>query len=97
MSGELYHKGKLSWNRRLVAITSGCLALYKPDKEARPLLVIILMGYEASVDEREGKRGFEIKLLHHQDDSHTFSVDLKEWALLWKSVSILDYFVMFVL
>ena len=32
ISGELLHRGKLSWNRRVVAVTGGCLAMYKPDK-----------------------------------------------------------------
>ncbi|BFZ23726.1 hypothetical protein BsWGS_26766 [Bradybaena similaris] len=83
ISGELYYKGKLKWNRRIVAISNGCLAMYKPDKEARPSLVIPLSGYEAHITEREGRRGFEVKMAHPNADSHTFSVDFKEWALLW--------------
>ncbi|CAG5132972.1 unnamed protein product, partial [Candidula unifasciata] len=83
ISGELYYKGKLKWNRRIVAISNGCLAMYKPDKEARPSLVIPISGYEAYMNEREGRRGFEVKMSHPNDDSHTFSADFKEWALLW--------------
>ncbi|CAL1529783.1 unnamed protein product [Lymnaea stagnalis] len=83
ISGELYHRGKLSWNRRLVAISNSCLAMYKPDKDARPSLVIPLSGFDAIVIEREGRRGFEIKMSHANQDSHTFSVDFREWANLW--------------
>ncbi|XP_055863555.1 uncharacterized protein LOC106057411 isoform X3 [Biomphalaria glabrata] len=83
LSGELYHKGKLSWNRRLVAISNGCLAMYKPDKDARPSMVISLSGYEALVQERDGRRGFEIKMAHPTQDSYTFSVDFRDWAYLW--------------
>ncbi|GFN77015.1 actin filament-associated protein 1 [Plakobranchus ocellatus] len=84
ISGELCHRGKLSWNRRIVAITAGCLAMYKPDKEgARPSLVLQLTGYTAAVSEREGRKGYEIRLSHPSDDSHTFAVDYRDWANLW--------------
>ncbi|KAH9514055.1 hypothetical protein Btru_030098 [Bulinus truncatus] len=84
ISGELYYRGKLSWNRRIVAISNGSLAMYKPDKDARPSLVISLSGYEATVLEREGRRGFEVKMSHPNQDSHTFSVDFRDWANLWR-------------
>lgn len=86
ISGELYHRGKLSWNRRVVAISNGCLAMYKPDKDARPSLVIQLTGFEACMLEREGRRGFEVKISHPTEDSHTFAVDFRDWANLWVEV-----------
>lgn len=91
ISGELYYKGKLKWYRRIVAISNGCLAMYRPDKEARPSLVIPLSGYEAHINEREGRRSFEVKMVHQNADSHAFSVDFKEWALLWIEVCIYNF------
>lgn len=88
MSGEMQHKGKLSWNRRLVAISNGCLALYKPDKETRPVFVIPLAGFSASLGDPVGRKGFEMKLNHVNGESYTFAVDFKEWANLWCEVSL---------
>ena len=88
LSGEMQHKGKLSWNRRLVAISSGCLALYKPDKETRPVFVIPLAGFTASLGEPVGRKGFEMKLNHENGESYTFAVDFKEWANLWCEVGL---------
>ncbi|GFS27749.1 actin filament-associated protein 1 [Elysia marginata] len=84
ISGEVYHRGKLSWNRRVVALTGGLLAFYKPDKEsARPSLVVPLTGYTATVSERESRRGYEVRLTHLSEDCHTFAVDFRDWAHLW--------------
>ncbi|XP_025081557.1 uncharacterized protein LOC112556614 isoform X4 [Pomacea canaliculata] len=83
LSGELLHKGKLSWNRRVVAISNGSMALYKPEKEARPVFVIPLAGYQASVGDKDGRKGFEITMVHSNGDSHLFTVDFKEWATIW--------------
>ncbi|XP_076451189.1 LOW QUALITY PROTEIN: uncharacterized protein LOC143287130 [Babylonia areolata] len=83
ISGEMMHKGKLSWNRRLVAISSGCLALYKPDKETRPVFVIPLSGFSANMGESLGRKGFEMKMSHENGESYTFAVDFKEWVALW--------------
>ncbi|XP_041377808.1 uncharacterized protein LOC121390133 isoform X2 [Gigantopelta aegis] len=83
LSGDLYYRGKLSWNRRQVALVNGNLVCYKPDKETRPNLVIHLPGYEATCTERDSKKGFEIKLSHPNCDAHYFSVDFKEWAQTW--------------
>ena len=87
VSGDLYYKGKLSWNRRLVALVNGSLVCYKPDKESRPHFVVPLPGYEASVAERDSKKGFEVKLCHPSGDTHYFAVDFREWAQTWCDVS----------
>lgn len=83
LSGDLQHRGKLTWNRRLVAISNGSLALYKPDKEGRPVFVLPLTGYQATVGERDGKKGFEIRLTHKYGDTHLLTADFKEWASIW--------------
>ncbi|XP_070206643.1 serine-rich adhesin for platelets-like isoform X6 [Littorina saxatilis] len=83
ISGEMQHKGKLSWNRRLVAISNGCVALYKPEKDGRPVLVIPLSGFQAGIGEPLGRKGFEMKLTHNNGEAYTFAVDFKEWANLW--------------
>lgn len=63
------------------------MALYKPDKEGKPVFVIPLSGYEAMIGERDGRKGFEIRLAHQSGDTHVFAVDFKEWAALWCEVS----------
>ncbi|XP_062579830.1 uncharacterized protein LOC134241822 isoform X2 [Saccostrea cucullata] len=84
LSGELLYKGKLSWTRKLAALTDGRMVCYKPEKsESKPALVIQLTGYEASYLEKENKRGFDVRLLHPSLETHMFSVDFKDWAQLW--------------
>ncbi|XP_046332006.2 uncharacterized protein LOC124115168 isoform X2 [Haliotis rufescens] len=83
LSGDLQYKGKLSWTRKLVALSNGNLACYKPDKETKPQLVVHLTGYEAALHEKENRKGYEIKLTHPNCDSHIFAVDFKEWAQQW--------------
>lgn len=87
ISGELLDRGKLKWNKRIVAISNGHMLVYKPEKGARPCLVIPLAGYEATVYEREGRRGCEVRMEHTDGESHTFCLDLKEWAQIWTEVS----------
>lgn len=50
-------------------------------------MVIPLRGYEATVLERDGKRGFEVKMEHPEEDCHTFAVECKEWAMHWIEVN----------
>ncbi|XP_067658774.1 actin filament-associated protein 1-like 1 isoform X2 [Haliotis asinina] len=83
LSGDLHYRGKLSWTRKLVALSNGNMACYKPDKETKPQLVVHLTGYEAALHEKENRKGYEIKLTHPNCDSHVFAVDFKEWAQLW--------------
>ncbi|CAG5124584.1 unnamed protein product [Candidula unifasciata] len=83
ISGELFDKGKLKWNRRIVAISNGHMVVYKPEKDAKPSLVIPLAGYEANIYEREGKKGFEVRMTKTEGDSFSFCVQLKEWAQIW--------------
>ncbi|XP_078336674.1 uncharacterized protein LOC111137602 isoform X5 [Crassostrea virginica] len=84
LSGELLYKGKLSWTRKLAALTDGRMVCYKPEKvDSKPALVIQLTGYEASFLEKENRRGFDVRLLHPSLETHMFSVDFKDWAQLW--------------
>ena len=87
LSGELLYKGKLSWTRKLAALTDGRMVCYKPEKvDSKPALVIQLTGYEASFLEKENRRGFDVRLLHPSLETHMFSVDFKDWAQLWVQV-----------
>ncbi|XP_056011717.1 uncharacterized protein LOC125648626 isoform X2 [Ostrea edulis] len=84
LSGELMYKGKLSWTRKLAALTDGRMVCYKPEKsESKPAVVIQLTGYEASYLEKENRKGFDVRLLHPSLETHMFSVDFKDWAQLW--------------
>lgn len=84
LSGELLYKGKLSWTRKICALSEGRLVCYKPDKcEQKPSLVIQLTGYKCSFSERENRKLFDIKLTHPSLELHLFAVDIKEWASLW--------------
>lgn len=87
LSGELHHKSKLTWTRKIVALTMGRLVCYKSDKtDSRPSFVILLSGYKATSHKREGRRSFEIHLDHDNFESHVFLVDFKEWAETWCEV-----------
>lgn len=84
LSGEVMYKGKLSWTRKLAALTDGRMVCYKPEKvDSKPALVIQLTGYEATYLEKENRRGFDVRLIHPSLETHMFSVDLKDWAQLW--------------
>ncbi|XP_033763670.1 uncharacterized protein LOC117344901 isoform X2 [Pecten maximus] len=84
LSGELQYKGKLSWTRKLVALTDGRMVCYKPDKaDSKPALVINLTGYDASFVERDNHRGFDIRLMHPAMEIHHFLTDFKDWAHMW--------------
>lgn len=92
LSGDLYHKGKLSWTKRLIALSNGMLFGYKPDKtDGKPALMFSLSGYEATFHERDSRKGFEIKLSQAHSDTYHFAVDFKDWAQLWCDVSSLIY------
>lgn len=95
LSGELHYKGKLSWTKKIVALSDGRMICYKPEKtECKPALVIQLVGYQATVSEKEHKKGgFDIKLTHPELEVHNFSVDFKEWAQTWCDVSVSIYFI----
>lgn len=87
LSGEVMYKGKLSWTRKLAALTDGRMVCYKPEKvDSKPALVIQLTGYEATYLEKENRRGFDVRLIHPSLETHMFSVDLKDWAQLWVEV-----------
>lgn len=84
ISGELHYRSKLSWTRKIAALTNGRLVCYKLDKtDSRPSLVILLNGYKATFHNREGRRSFEIHLEHENFESYVFLVDFKEWAEIW--------------
>ncbi|XP_060580205.1 uncharacterized protein LOC132736992 [Ruditapes philippinarum] len=84
MSGELHYRSKLTWTRKIVALTNGRLVCYKVDKtDSRPSFVILLTGYKASFHKREGRRSFEIHLDHDNFESYVFLVEFKEWAVIW--------------
>lgn len=84
LSGELQHKGKLSWTKKLAALTDGRMVCYKPDKtENKPALVINLTGYDASYVERDNRRGFDIRLMHPAMEMHHFLTEFKDWANMW--------------
>ncbi|KAK3099750.1 hypothetical protein FSP39_009067 [Pinctada imbricata] len=88
LSGELHYKGKLSWTRKLAALTEGRLVCYKPEKtESKPNLVLQLTGYEATVcdttSRRDNRKGFDIRLIHPSLESHMLSSDFKDWAQMW--------------
>ncbi|XP_052820886.1 uncharacterized protein LOC128246628 [Mya arenaria] len=84
ISGELYYRSKLSWTKKLAALTNGRLVCYKVDKlDTRPSFVIILMGYLATAHKRDGRRSYEIHLDHDSFESHVFLCDFKEWADIW--------------
>ena len=88
LTGELHYRSKLTWTKKMVALINGRLICYKPDKaENRPSFVILLTGYDATFQKREGKRNFEINLTHDNFESHTFLADFKEWAEIWCEVS----------
>ena len=89
LTGELQYKGKLSWTKKLVALTEGRMVCYKPDKpDNKPSLVINVMNYEASVMESSSRRGFDIRMVHPAMEVHNFSVEFKEWAAMWSEVSL---------
>ncbi|XP_021372827.1 uncharacterized protein LOC110462913 isoform X2 [Mizuhopecten yessoensis] len=84
LSGELQYKGKLSWTRKLVALTEGRMVCYKPDKaDSKPAVVINLTGYDAKFAERDNHRGFDIRLMHPAMEMHHFLTDFKDWASMW--------------
>ncbi|XP_069118485.1 uncharacterized protein [Argopecten irradians] len=84
LSGELQYKGKLSWTKKLVALTDGRMVCYKPDKaDSKPALVINLTGYDANFVERDNHRGFDIRLMHPAMEIHHFLTDFKDWANMW--------------
>lgn len=86
ISGDLQLKRKLTWNKRLVAVSAGRLICYKSERELRPGLVITLSGYDVSYMEREGRRGYELKLTHPLSETYHFTVECKEWAQTWAEV-----------
>lgn len=89
LSGDLHYKGKLSWTRKTCALSEGRLLCYKPDKcDSKSALVIQLTGYNSTYVEKDSRKGFEIRLIHPTLEVHIFSVDFKEWAVLWCDVSI---------
>jgi hypothetical protein len=89
LSGDLHYKGKLSWTRKTCALSEGRLLCYKPDKcDSKSALVIQLTGYNSTYVEKDSRKGFEIRLIHPTLEVHIFSVDFKDWAVLWCDVSI---------
>ena len=88
ISGELHLKRKLTWNKRLVAVSAGRLICYKSEKEQRPGLVITLAGYDVTCTEREGRHGYELKLTHPMLETYHFAVECKDWAQAWAEVSL---------
>lgn len=86
ISGELHLKRKLTWNKRLVAVSAGRLICYKSEKELRPGLVITLAGYDVSCTEREGRHGYELKLTQPMSETYHFAVECKDWAQTWAEV-----------
>lgn len=84
--GELNLHGKLTWNRRIVAVTNRRLLCYKPEKMGKPALVVQLPGYQATYNERENRKGFEILLHHPLAENYVFLVELIEWAQSWCEV-----------
>ena len=84
LSGDLHYKGKLSWTRKTCALSEGRLLCYKPDKcDSKSALVIQLTGYNSTYVEKDNRKGFEIRLIHPTLEVHIFSVDFKDWAVLW--------------
>ncbi|KAL3861433.1 hypothetical protein ACJMK2_007467 [Sinanodonta woodiana] len=84
LSGEMYHKSKLAWTKRVVALSNGRLYAYKADKyDSRPVLVIVLNDYTATFLKKDNGKHYEIRLSHPELDSHFFHVDFKDWAEQW--------------
>ncbi|XP_052227306.1 uncharacterized protein LOC127842029 isoform X2 [Dreissena polymorpha] len=84
ISGELQYRSKLTWTKKMVAVTNGRLVGYKMDRlDMRPTFMMLLTGYRASSHKREGRRSYEIHLDHDNFEQHVFLVDFKEWAELW--------------
>ncbi|GAB1602284.1 hypothetical protein Ahia01_000507500 [Argonauta hians] len=83
VSGELYLKKKLTWSKRFVLISSGRLMCYKTEQDLRPCVVVNLAGYTVNFIERDSRHGYELKLVHPTSDSLHFSVDYRDWALIW--------------
>lgn len=84
---ELQYRGKISWSRKLVAISNGQLISYKPGKHSRPVMAIPLIGYDATYFKRDLLKGYEIKMTHPNAISHHFAVDSANWAQRWCEVS----------
>ncbi|KAK3603514.1 hypothetical protein CHS0354_030373 [Potamilus streckersoni] len=84
LSGEMYHKSKLAWTKRVVALSNGRLFAYKADRyDSRPVLVIVLNDYTATFLKKDNGKHYEIRLSHPELDSHFFHVDFKDWAEQW--------------
>ncbi|CAI9741312.1 Hypothetical predicted protein [Octopus vulgaris] len=83
ISGELYLKKKLTWSKRFVVISAGRLMCYKSEQDLRPCVVVNLTGYSVNFIDRDSRHGYELKLVHPTSDTLHFSVDYRDWALIW--------------
>ncbi|XP_036369653.1 uncharacterized protein LOC115224784 isoform X2 [Octopus sinensis] len=83
ISGELYLKKKLTWSKRFVVISAGRLMCYKSEQDLRPCVVVNLAGYSVNFIDRDSRHGYELKLVHPTSDTLHFSVDYRDWALIW--------------
>uniref|UniRef100_A0A0L8FNX7 PH domain-containing protein n=1 Tax=Octopus bimaculoides TaxID=37653 RepID=A0A0L8FNX7_OCTBM len=83
ISGELYLKKKLTWSKRFVVISAGRLMCYKSEQDLRPCVVVNLAGYSVNFIDRDSRHGYELKLVHPTSETLHFSVDYRDWALIW--------------
>ncbi len=85
-TGDLYHKGTFTWNRRYVVISDARLLVYRSDHDNKPVLNIALPGCEVAYMEKEKGKNHVLRLSQAASETQWFYTDLKEIATHWIDV-----------